>query len=211
MLRFNFFFDIAKEAKTLRFRIILASYFTLVVFSGTFLLLHYLSSEETPCCLANLPEISKPAEELNLPPEIKNYGLEIDKLAVLVPVIENVNGASKKEYDNKLKEGVAHLLGTALPGSKSNIFIFGHSSAWYETPYAKVFARLNELENNDEIIVYYKATKYTYRVSEKRVVQKTDLTVLAPTNEEILTLMTCWPLGTDLKRLIVISKKVEEK
>jgi len=138
---------------------------------------------------------------------IKQFGLIINKLGVLVPVIPDVEGNNKPAYLKALTRGVAQYKGTAKPGEGGNIFIFGHSSTLIGTGnYAQVFASLNELKKGDEAIVTYRENDYRYVVSAKKVVASDDVSVLAPTKTEQLTLMTCWPIGSNAKRLIVILK-----
>jgi len=141
---------------------------------------------------------------------IGEFGIKIDKIDVLAPVILEVDGADKEKYMAELEKGVAHFKGTFLPSEGSNIFIFGHSSTTSgRGPFAKIFARLGELERGDKITVFYQDTEYVYSVFEKKVVEKTELGVLDPTREEQLTLMTCWPVGTIDKRLIIKSSLIE--
>ena len=138
---------------------------------------------------------------------IKQFGLIINKLGVLTPIIADVEGNNKPAYLKALTRGVAHYKGTAKPGEGSNIFIFGHSSTLIGTGnYAQVFASLNELKKGDEAVVTYQEKDYRYVVSAKKVVASDDVSVLAPTKAEQLTLMTCWPIGSNAKRLIVILK-----
>lgn len=139
-------------------------------------------------------------------PKILDFGLKIDKINVLVPVIKNVDGADKAVYNDALKNGVAHFAGTALPGEARNIFIFGHSSSDVKSDYSKIFARLDDLATGDEISVYLEGKEHKYKVSDKKVVEADDLSVLEKGNKEELTLMTCWPIGTKAKRLIVRAK-----
>lgn len=145
---------------------------------------------------------NKPSHIMNV--EKADFWLRIDKIKVKVPVNENVSGIDKNIYNQALKNGLAHYKGTSLPGGGSNIFIFGHSNNDRDTgPYKDVFARLNELEDNDQITIYYKGKYFKYRVVEKRVVGARETSVLNQTGEERLTLMTCWPVGTKDKRLVV--------
>lgn len=136
-------------------------------------------------------------------PKIKEFGLKIDKLNILVPVIKDVNGSDKTAYNNALKGGVAHFKGTSLPGEKGNIFIFGHSSAEVKSDYSKVFVSLNDLEKGDEIVIYYQSDEHKYKVTKKEIIEATDTAVLAKGKKEMITLMTCWPIGTKEKRLII--------
>ena len=143
-----------------------------------------------------------PKEEID--PKIKEFGLKIEKLNILVPIVKDVNGENKTAYNKALNGGVAHFKGTALPGQGSNIFIFGHSSTVLNRGnYATVFATLNNLEKGDGAQIYYQNQLYSYKVSAKEIIEKTDIDVLNPTKKEQLTLMTCWPVGTNSKRLIV--------
>jgi len=137
-------------------------------------------------------------------PQIKQFGLQIDKLGIMVPVIQDVDGNNKEEYNRSLQKGVAHYKGTALPGEGKNVFIFGHSSSVVVPgELGKIFAKINDLEKGDKVKIYFREKEYLYDVSEKYIVEKTDTSVLKKTDKQTLTLMTCWPLGTNDKRLIV--------
>ncbi len=158
----------------------------------------------------NYPSITPIKQnESILDPKILEFGLKIEKIGVLAPIIKDVDGSKKSAYNKALLQGVAHYKGTALPGGNSNIFIFGHSSCLLgKGDYCKIFEKLNDLQKGDKVIVYLKNQEYTYEVSSKKVVKNTDTSVLNPTKQEQLTLMTCWPIGSNLKRLIVVAKKV---
>jgi sortase A len=137
------------------------------------------------------------------------FALKIPKLNIEAPVIQNVDPNDKKKYNEALKTGVLHFPGTALPGQDSNIFIYGHSSSAVDSgPYSKIFAPLDKLEKNDVIMIFYNGQEYKYQVIEKKIIDKNDISVLKPTEKETLTLMTCWPVGTDQKRLIIRAEKI---
>lgn len=137
-------------------------------------------------------------------PKIKRFGLQIDKLGIIVPVVQDVDGKNKAEYNQSLQEGVAHYKGTALPGEGKNVFIFGHSSSdTVPGELGKIFAKINDLEKGDKLKIYFREKEFLYDFSEKYIVEKTDDSVLNKTDQETLTLMTCWPLGTTDKRLII--------
>lgn len=103
------------------------------------------------------------------------------------------------------------MVGTAMPGEeKGNIFIYGHSSAYDNPQYGKIFATLNNLQKGDAVEIYYQDKNYQYEVSGKKVVEEDDLSVLEKTGKEQVTLMTCWPIGTSEKRLVVIAERVQD-
>lgn len=131
--------------------------------------------------------------------------LEIPKIGVFAPIVWNVK---ENEVLDKLREGVAHLQGSALPDSSSNVFITGHSSNywWDKGKYKQVFALLDKLVAGDEIKVSYQNKIYLYKVRDVKVVKPSQVEVLNPTSTPTLTLMTCTPVGTTLNRLIVTTQ-----
>jgi LPXTG-site transpeptidase (sortase) family protein len=112
-------------------------------------------------------------------------------------------------FMQELEKGVVRYPGTAKPGELGNAFVFGHSSnyPWLKGDYNDVFALLDELVYGDQIIVYYGQKKFTYTIREKRIVRPGDVKVLErDSSKKELSLMTCWPLGTTINRLIVFAE-----
>ena len=111
-----------------------------------------------------------------------------------------------------LENGVVHYPGTAEPSQPGNVFFTGHSSyfPWAAGNYKSVFARLGELAVGDEIWVYHGGDKYLYVVQSKKEIVPSDVTVLdQPVNKRIATLMTCTPVGTTLRRLIIQAQETD--
>ncbi|MGV9598748.1 class E sortase [Streptosporangium sandarakinum] len=106
----------------------------------------------------------------------------------------------------QLRMGPGHYPGSALPGKVGNFVISGH-----RTTYAAPFNRLDELRRGDYIVVDARDARYTYRVTGKRVVDPTDLDVIAPNpvhpdrrpTRALITLSTCHPEYSAAQRLIV--------
>lgn len=138
----------------------------------------------------------------------EKYQLKIVKIGVDVPIMTNVDGANEVAYLKSLEDGVAHYKGTALPGTVGNSFIFGHSAYYRDKPgnFKRVFEKLDKLLVGDPIIVQTNTRALSYSVTETKIVKDTDFSVLEPTQDERLTLMTCWPPGTLQKRYIIIAK-----
>ncbi len=100
--------------------------------------------------------------------------------------------------------------GTALPGHTGNTVISGHNNLGTE-----VFRYLVDLKLGDEVILYVGDTPYRYVVSEKELVReqgqseqvrRQNARWIAPTDDERLTLVTCWPYTGNSHRLIVVAK-----
>ena len=158
--------------------------------------------------------------DLDLDIEIVPYEnrVVIPKIAKNIPLVDIKN----KKVENmtqlndifmeELENGIIRYPGSAKPGQEWNSFIFGHSSnfPWMEGDYNDVFALLDHVEYNDEIIVYYDQKKYTYKITKKQVITPGDVSVLKWNEDESeITLMTCWPIGTTLNRLIVQWELIE--
>lgn len=142
------------------------------------------------------------------------FGLIIPKIGVNSRVYPQVNPNNKEEYLPYLKTGVAHAQGTALPDSLGTVYIFGHSSnlLWDANRDNAVFYLLKNLEKGDRLIVFYQGQKYEYQVSKKEILGANEVpTYVSQTTEKLLVLQTCWPPGTDWKRLFVLAEPISEK
>ncbi len=141
-------------------------------------------------------------------PVSKEFALVIPKIGVNAPVATVPNQGGGRYFPALGKgEKLGHLENTALPGQGGNVVIFGHSSGLpgITGPYKDVFALLDKLEEGDEVVVWYQAVPYRYRVKESKVVGENAFEILSQEKNQ-LTLLTCWPPGTDIKRLIVIAE-----
>ncbi len=139
----------------------------------------------------------------------------IPKIGKNIPLVnvEHLDASNSEEWHNifmkELEKGIIKYPGSADPGTEGNSFIFGHSSnyPWAKGGYNDVFALLNELKTGDEVIVFFKQRKYVYVVREKSIVKPGHVSSLGEIpNKKQLTLMTCWPLGTTLNRLLIITE-----
>lgn len=158
---------------------------------------------------AALPEVGPPENRLIIP----KLGLNVP---IVVPPTDHLLKedwkALEEDIQNALKDGVVHYPGTARPGQAGNFFVTGHSSyfPWAEGRYKSIFARLPELKVGDEYWVFYGGDKHRYIVDSKKEIHPSDVTVLdQPINKRRSSLMTCTPIGTTLRRLIIGSKEVD--
>lgn len=142
-------------------------------------------------------------------PVDKNFGIVIPKIGANSKIIADVNPYNANIYQLALTKGVAKAKGTANPNEIGNMFLFSHSSANIidAKNYNSIFYLLSKLKKDDEIYIFYKNIKYKYKVTDIKIVNATDVFYLNPkSNTKTLTLMTCWPAGTNYKRLIVIAE-----
>ena len=160
-------------------------------------------------------------EDINLDIAIVPYEnrIIIPKIGKNIPLIdiEETKVEWKDQLDNifmkELEQGIVRYPGSAIPWEKWNSFIFGHSSnfPWIAGDYNDVFSRLGQVEVWDIVYSYYGQKKYKYQIKEKKVISPTDVSILKrDKNKSELTLMTCWPIGTTLNRLILVWEIIEE-
>ncbi len=136
--------------------------------------------------------------------------VEIPSLGIKAPIVEPISN-KETDFQEALKTGVVHFPGSAKVGEEGNMYIFGHSSdfAFKAGSYKTVFALLPNIKNNAEIIVTNnEGTKFTYIVTGQKIVRSNDTSVLDQNThgKKILTLQTSYPIGTALKRYIVIAE-----
>jgi sortase A len=104
--------------------------------------------------------------------------LSIDRLALEVPVFIGTDPIT-------LNRGAGVVDGTARPGESGNIAISGHRDGF--------FRALEGIAPGDVIVLRTLQRTQRYVVSEIRIVDPLDVSVLDPTVESSLTLITCYP------------------
>ena len=128
-----------------------------------------------------------------------------DLTLLSVPKI-NLESVVLEGTDNRsLRLGPGHLTDTPEPGQDGNAVISGHRDTF--------FRHLNDLQMGDDVLVQRGGKTFHYKVTGKRVVEPTDMAVIAPTKDSELTLLTCYPtyyIGPAPKRLVVFTKLVDE-
>lgn len=159
--------------------------------------------------LSYLPPIGPPENRIIIP-----------RLGINVPLVTPSYEALldedweqvESDIQDALQMGVVHYPGTARPGQAGNFFVTGHSSyyPWSSGKYKTVFARLHNLGAGDEYYVYYGGDQHRYIIREKKEVSPSNVDVLdQPVHRRLGTLMTCTPVGTTLRRLVLIAEEVD--
>ncbi len=134
--------------------------------------------------------------------------IEIPKINAYSRIVLNVNPDEKEEYEMALNKGVAHAQNTNVPGEGFS-FIFAHSSLppWKMTRINTPFLRLGEIKHGDEIIVYKYSERLRFVVENTQIVGPHEMQKVYGVKEPYLVLMTCSPVGTSLRRLLVFARQ----
>jgi sortase A len=104
-----------------------------------------------------------------------------------------------------LRHGPGHLEHRALPGESGNMVIAGHRDTF--------FRALRRVRVGDDVFVDAPQGSFHYRVDSTRVVDRHTVSALEPTNEDALTLITCypfWALGPAPDRFVVRATRVPD-
>ncbi|NTV41226.1 MAG: sortase [Candidatus Moranbacteria bacterium] len=141
--------------------------------------------------------------------------IQIEKIKVDAPMVwskTDIEANMLKDLEN----GLAHFMKTAAPGQNGNMIVSGHSSnyIWAKGGYNHIFKDLNDLEIGDMVKIKTvqkngRMIDYQYKITEKFVTTPDDEKIFAESQNPTLTLSTCWPLGTNLKRLILKAELVK--
>lgn len=169
-------------------------------------------NEEAKVLTGAPPIDDKKAQKYYVKSADPSFGIVIPKIGANSNVVANVNPYDSRIYQPALAEGVAHAEGTVFPGQIGNTFLFSHSSVniYDANRYNSVFYLLRKLDNDDVFYITYQGKVYKYKVFDKKIVEAEDVEYLdANTKKNQATLMTCWPPGTTLKRLVVLGELVE--
>lgn len=138
----------------------------------------------------------------------------IPKINVDAPVVYGLTSIAENDVQNALKDGVVHYPipgANSLPGQNGNTVLLGHSSndVFDDGDYKFVFLMLEKLEVGDTFYVHYQGTRYTYAITNKEVILPNEVSkLILPADKPRATLITCVPIGTALKRLIVTAEQV---
>jgi sortase A len=125
--------------------------------------------------------------------------LSIPALTRTFPVIQGTDSA-------ELKQGVGHMVQTAMPGEPDNCVISGHRDT--------VFTDLGRLKMGDRLIVKTARGTFTYQISRIRIVHKDDRTVVVSADHAVLTVSTCYPfryIGSAPDRYVLVADLVASK
>ena len=142
--------------------------------------------------------------------------IQISKINVSAPMVWSQSDLEANMLKD-LENGVNHYAKTASPGQNGNAIISGHSSnyIWAKGEYNHIFKDLNNLEKGDVITIKTSQQNgrviiYSYKVSDKFTAPANDERIFTAANEPILTLATCWPIGTNLERLIIKAELIKQ-
>jgi sortase A len=146
--------------------------------------------------------------------------IRIPQIGLVSPIFEvswrlgEVDGQPVAEW-NTIPYAVGHHQGTALPGEFGNCVLSGHSRVDQNQSINGVFRRLHELSRGARVEVVDSAgTSHRYTVQSVETLQElgasleqrlSNASLMDPTDDRRVTLITCWPDWGYTHRLVVVA------
>ena len=121
--------------------------------------------------------------------KLNNWYIQIDKVSLKAPIQEGTTREILDDYVGHFEESSKDL---------GNICLAAHNRG-YKNNY---FSRLKELQEGDEIKYTYNDIEKTYIVTKHEIIKNTDWSNLEPTEENIITLITCVENEPEYRRCI---------
>ena len=142
-------------------------------------------------------------------PTDKQNTLEVSKLSLSLPIVF-ADSTDKTSLANDLDLGVVYYPGSVYPGQQGQIIILGHSAppGWPHIKHDWAFTDLDKLSVGDKIMIDLNSKQYTYIVKKTDIIKRgADVpTDSSAANNNVLTLISCWPPGKDYQRIAVTAE-----
>lgn len=172
--------------------------------SYAFYLSRMFFPQEVAIAQTNLSDSSKAVEDPSTAtqPSFPKYGDEYGMLSVAAANI--ISPVFVGDDETQLLYGAGQYYGSVFPGDIGNTVIAGHTNS--------VFKTLGDAQIGDSIRLELTYGTYVYEISNIEIKSGTDQSILAPSEEQILTLYTCYPfdyIGNTPDRYVVTAKLVE--
>ena len=141
------------------------------------------------------------ANEIIKQPPKNEYAnrLVIAKIGVNAPIIKSLNA------DYALSRGIWLSAANSSPGENGNAVMSGHRFK-YLPPNNLTLYLLDKLKKGDIISAYWNKKVFHYQVTESKIVEPTNLSILEQTKKPIITLYTCEPVFSQKNSLVVIAE-----
>lgn len=136
----------------------------------------------------------------------------IPAIGVRVPLVEPVSD-SQNVIEATLNSGAVIYPNTTDFGQYGNSVILGHSFnfPWLGNEYTQIFSHLDKLKEGDliRIVSDGEIFKYVVTGSQTLSVKEANRLVAESTGTNTLHLLSCWPVGSSLYRIVVSAELIE--
>ncbi|MBQ3421610.1 MAG: class D sortase [Romboutsia sp.] len=131
--------------------------------------------------------------EVDVEGEMNFVNEKVNPMGILeIPSIKLKSGIIKGATLSDIKKGIGYYKNTALPSDEYGNFVL----AAHNSGRMPIFKNLHKTNIGDEVIVYYANQEYRYVITEKYIVNPTDVDILQGSeNVKEITMFTCTNKG----------------
>ncbi|MEI8132429.1 MAG: class D sortase [Leptolinea sp.] len=148
------------------------------------------NEDEIPAHLRPLVQ-SMAALPLPTPSPEQAVRIQIPAISIDVPIVQG-------DGWEQLKKGVGQHIGTPNPGENGNMVLSAHNDVFGE-----IFRDLDKLKSGDTITIFTNLRSYMYVINQNRIVLPSQVEVMSPTSDAVITLISCYPYMVDNRRIVV--------
>jgi len=162
----------------------------------------------SPTPTASPTPIHKPADQDPTRITIPAIGLDAKVVTVGTKTIQESDGRIRTVWEVADNAAGFHQ-GSARPGHTGNTVISGHNNIK-----GKVFQDLYKLQPGDDIYLWVNDCPYHYKVNvvyrlpfhnvPQKIIEE-NMRWIMPTDDQRLTLVTCWPPWSNTHRIVVVA------
>ncbi|NTW70814.1 MAG: class D sortase [Eubacteriaceae bacterium] len=108
------------------------------------------------------------------------------------------------DSDEILLKGVGQFYGSKFPGEGGNTVLAGHRNS--------VFKKLGKVKLGDKVVINTNYGLFTYEITDIRITDGNDQSIIQPLDRDALTMYTCYPfefIGNAPNRYVVTCDLVE--
>lgn len=151
-------------------------------------------------------------KERKLTPVNRDFGIVINKILANAKIVDfsDYNNNSSLQY--VLSTDLVHQPDSAYPGQIGNMVLISQAAGdWYKyTRSNPEFYLMYKLHPQDVIEVFYKGEEFDYLVTDIFKVSESRLKDFTrQSGQKQLTILSGWPSGTMINRLVIQAKMVE--
>jgi len=160
-----------------------------------------------------LTDVITTAVSINPPLQISIPAIDLD--APIAPITTTAvlyNGQTYQQWNVPSGYVAGWHQGSATIGNAGNLVLNGHHNVNGE-----VFRDLVHLDKGDELILTDESGEHVYAITEKEILAERGQPIsvrlqnaewIAPTDDERITLITCWPYTDNSHRLVIVAKPI---
>ena len=150
------------------------------------------------------------AGAIAIKPASARFGLTVLEIGLNKPITEGVDFYDPKKLNPALRQGLAHVLNSSVPGRFGKVVIVGHPlrDIFNFNRFNPEFYLIGRLKVDDVITLFYQNKRFEYRVVSKKQASPSYLDFFDSGQGRGLVLVSGFPPGTAIRFLVVEAEEI---